>query len=85
MKAPGVEEIPRSTYDELRYEVEDLEDMSEILDRGGQLAGWRGDTFTRNIPRSRPPPKPAVPQLHVGGGQGKVGTAQVLLPTVYFQ
>ena len=58
VEAPGVKEIPHRMYDELRYEVEELEDMKNVLDRGSswpcgeQDPELRFPTFTRKIPTS---------------------------------
>jgi len=65
VEAPGVKEIPHGLYDELRYEVEEFEDMKNVLDRGSSWPSGEQDpelrfpTFTRKIPRRRPPPSPA--------------------------
>ena len=83
VEAPGVKEIPHRMYDELRYEVEELEDMKNVLDRGSswpcgeQDPELRFPTFTRKIPRSR--------QLHIAAGQEKVGEPSVLLPAIHLQ
>ena len=63
--APGVTEISREYYDELRYEWDEKEKMEEVLDRGASWPAGERDpsirfpTFTRKIPRRQPPPRPA--------------------------
>lgn len=58
-------EINHELYDEIRYQTREREQMDMVLDRGCR---WKGGeeydwlcfpTFTRSIPRKKPPPKPA--------------------------